>query len=56
MYSRVYITQDILPYLYIMEECSNDDKMYLKVDQLLVHMRAKTFFNKMDLQSLLDQY
>jgi hypothetical protein len=39
--SRAHVAQDILPYSCIMEECSNDNEMYLKADQLLAHMRAK---------------
>ncbi|QKX60481.1 uncharacterized protein TRUGW13939_07626 [Talaromyces rugulosus] len=38
---KAHVAQDILPYSCIMEECSNDDEMYLKADQLLAHMRAK---------------
>ncbi|KAM3075289.1 hypothetical protein ACMFMG_007269 [Clarireedia jacksonii] len=38
---KAHVAQDILPYSCVMEECSNNDEMYLKADQLLAHMRAK---------------
>jgi hypothetical protein len=46
MYSRAHVAQDILPYSCIMQECSNDDEMYLKADQLLAHMIAKHSLTK----------
>ncbi|GAM43620.1 hypothetical protein TCE0_060f18575 [Talaromyces pinophilus] len=38
---RAHVAQDILPYTCIMEECSSDNEMYSKSDQLLAHMKTR---------------
>ncbi|KAF3396793.1 hypothetical protein DPV78_007762 [Talaromyces pinophilus] len=43
---RAHVAQDILPYTCIMEECSNDNEMYSKADQLLAHMKTRHSLTK----------